>query len=164
VLETWDAESERKRDELLATGLPRRGNSASRDRFLSQFLARTTRGGDIYPGAICLYQLARFDGTALVLTEQGLAFSDLENPILDKRDAKTATTMAAAESEFLAKQIVEWVPAERDDMRVVLRGIESGKTTPSELTTAVRPEFSQAFLPHDKKRRRRSFLPVILLV
>ena len=34
LLEKWDADNERKRDELLSTGLPRRGNSASRDRFL----------------------------------------------------------------------------------------------------------------------------------
>jgi hypothetical protein len=60
---------------------------------------------------------------------------------LEKRDAKTATTLAPAESEFLARQIVEWVPAERDDMRVVLGAIESGKTTPSDLTKAIRAEF-----------------------
>jgi hypothetical protein len=43
VLENLDATAKRKRDELLSTGLPRRGNMASQDRFLSQFVARTTR-------------------------------------------------------------------------------------------------------------------------
>jgi hypothetical protein len=141
LLAKWDLESGRKRDELLSTGLPRRGNSASRDRFLSQFVARATRGGDIYPGAICIYQLAKFDDTALVLTEQGLAFSTLENPLLDQRDPKAPATLSLAESLFLIRQILECVPAERDDMQVVLRAIESGKTTPSDLTTAVQKKF-----------------------
>ena len=45
LLEKWDADNERKCDELLSTGLPRRGNSASRDRFLSQFLAGSPVAG-----------------------------------------------------------------------------------------------------------------------
>jgi hypothetical protein len=141
LLEKSDEENERKRDEQLATGLPRRGNSASRDRFLTQFLARATRGGDIYPGVICQYQLARFDDSILVLTMQGLAFSALENPIIDKRDTKPSATLAPAEAEFLAKQIMEWAPAERDDMRVVLQAVVDGKATPTDLTAAVRPKF-----------------------
>jgi hypothetical protein len=141
LLETWDAESERKRDELLATGLPRRGNAASKDRFLSQNLARVTRGGEIYPATICQYQLARFDDSVIALTEQGLAFAEIENPIVDKRDAKTAVTLAPEESEFLSRQILEWVPAERDDMRLVLRAVKGGKMKPSELTEALRAQF-----------------------
>ena len=112
-----------------------------RDRFLTQFLARATRGGDIYPGVICQYHLARFDDSMLVLTEQGLAFSALENPIIDKRDAKAAATLAPAEAEFLANQIMEWAPAEREDMRVVLHAVVGGKTTPTDLNAAVRPQF-----------------------
>jgi hypothetical protein len=89
LLERWDVETERKRDEMLATGLPRRGNSASRDRFLGQFLARVTRSGEIFPAAICQYQLARFDDSTLALTAQGLAFSSLVNPILDGSSAES---------------------------------------------------------------------------
>jgi hypothetical protein len=143
LLERWDSDSGRKRDELLATGLPRRGNSASRDRFLSQFLGRATRAGILYPGVICHYQLAFFIGPTLVLTEQGLAFSALENPILDKRDSKAAAALAPAESAFLARLILESVPAERDDMRVVLQAVVSGQASPTELTEAVRPKFPE---------------------
>ena len=143
LLERWDTENERKRDELLSTGLPRRGNSASRDRFLSQFLARVTRSGEIYPAAVCQYQLARFDDSAITLTDQGLAFSLLENPILDKRDKKAMSPLAEEESSFLVEQILEWVPAERDDMRVVLNAVGGGSKTPSELTGAIRGCFPQ---------------------
>jgi hypothetical protein len=141
LLEQWDTESGRKRDELVATGLPRRGNTASKDRFLSQNIARVTRGGGVYPATICQYQFARFDDAVIALTEQGLAFAQLENPILDKRDAKSAVTLAAEESDFLALHILAWVPAERGDMRVVLQAVKEGKTTPTELTTALRLKF-----------------------
>jgi hypothetical protein len=145
LLERWDIEKGRKRDELLSTGLPRKGNSASRDRFLSQFVARVTRGGEIYPGAICQYHLARFRNSTLLLTDRGMAFSALKNPILDEQNAKTACTLAPAESEFLTRQILEWVPAEREDMRVVLQAVLAGKVTPTDLTEAVRSHFPAAW-------------------
>jgi hypothetical protein len=141
LLEKWDTENERKRDELVATGLPRRGNSASRDRFLTQFLARVTRGGEIYPAVICQYQLARFEDSAIALTEQGLAFSDLENPIIDKQDQKATATLALVESEFLVQHVLNWVPAEREDMRIVLQAVLAGNKTPSELTETIRGRF-----------------------
>lgn len=141
LLEKWDMESGRKRDELLATGLPRRGNSASRDRFLSQFVARLTRGGDIYPGAICLYQLAKFEESTLVLTEQGLGFAQIDSPVLDAKNKKTPTALSEDETNYLVQQVLSWVPTERDDMRIVLKAVQEGRTTPSELTAAVQSEF-----------------------
>lgn len=141
LLEQWDSDSERKRDELLATGLPRRGNTASKDRFLSQNIARVTRGGEVYPATICQYHLARFDDAVLALTEQGVAFAQIENPIVDKRDAKTTATLTDQESDFLACHIRAWVPAERDDMRIVLQAVKDGKKTPTDLTTALRARF-----------------------
>jgi hypothetical protein len=141
LLEQWDAYSERKRDELLATGLPRRGNTASKDRFLSQNIARVTRGGEVYPATICQYQLARFDDAVIALTEQGVAFAQIGNPIVDKRDAKTTVTLTDQESDFLARHIRVWVPAERDDMRIVLQAVKEGKKTPTDLTTALRGKF-----------------------
>lgn len=55
ALEALDVAAGRKREDVLATGLPRAGNVASMERFLSQYLARTTRAGDIYPGAVSHY-------------------------------------------------------------------------------------------------------------
>ncbi len=66
ILADWDLEFERKRDELLSTALPRRGNSASRDRFLSQFLARVTRNRDVFPATVCQYQLASFEDSVII--------------------------------------------------------------------------------------------------
>jgi hypothetical protein len=141
LLEGWDGEIERKRDEMLATGLPRRGNSASRDRFLGQFLARVTRSGEVFPAAICQYKLARFDDSSLALTDQGIKFSLLKNAILDKRNKKVTATLGAEEAAFLVSQILEWVPAEREDMRAAPTAISAGGKTPTDLTEAIRGRF-----------------------
>lgn len=145
LLSKWDAAVGSKRDNQLATGLPRRGNSASRDRFLSQFLARITRAGDVYPGAICQYQLARFQGEHLALTHQGLQFALIKNPILESADASNLVALSLEETDFLVRQILDWVPRERDDMRIVLTAIAEGKVTPGALTDVVQAEFSRGW-------------------
>ena len=141
LLEKWDIRANRKRDDQLATGLPRQGNSASRDRFLSQFLARITRAGHVYPGAICQYQLARFQGEHLTLTHQGVQFALIKNPIFETADAGNAGALSQEEIEFLSNQILEWVPQERNDMRFVLQAIAAEKITPTELTKALQSKF-----------------------
>jgi hypothetical protein len=141
LLERWDNEAGRKRDDQLATGLPRRGNSSSRDRFLSQFVARVTRAGEIYPGAICQYGFAQFEGSAIVLSEQGLAFAEIDNPILDAKDSKSPAALSSAEADFLVHQVLTWVPSERDDMQNILVAVKEGKVTPPELISAVQSKF-----------------------
>lgn len=141
LLEKWDAAGGRKRLDQLATGLPRRGNSASQDRFLSQFLARITRAGQVYPGAICQYQLARFQDQRIVLTQQGLAFAQFQNPILDTADAAVWDSLTPEESGFLLRQVVEWVPREREDMHIVLSAVADGKVTPTDLIQGVQARF-----------------------
>jgi hypothetical protein len=141
LMEQWDKQANRKRDEQLSTGLPRRGNSSSRDRFLSQFVARVTRGGEIYPGAICQYELAKFVDSAIVLTEPGLAFAQIDSPILDAKDKKTPTPLSENETDFLVRHVLSRVPSERNDMKIILTAVQEGKTTPSDLTTTVRSKF-----------------------
>ncbi|HEV3256669.1 MAG TPA: hypothetical protein VG013_07320 [Gemmataceae bacterium] len=140
LLGQWDNNASRKRDEHLSTGLPWR-LSSSRDRFLSQFVARVTRTGEIYPGAICQYELATFQDSAIALTEQGLAFAQIDSPILDAKDNKTPTALSSDETNFLVRQVVGWVPSEYDDMKIILMAVRDGKTTPSDLTTAVQSKF-----------------------
>jgi hypothetical protein len=137
LLKKRDAVAGRKRDEQLSTGLPRRGNSASRDRFLSQFLARLTRTGGTYPGAICQYQLARFIDTRLALTHQGVTFATLQNRVLDSADESVTDALSQEEADFLVKQILDWAHGERDDMRIVLSAVLEGNITPAQLVQSV---------------------------
>jgi hypothetical protein len=141
VLEQWDLAAGRTRDEILATGLPRRGNSSSRDRFLSQYLARVTRGGEVQSGAICHYALAACGPETVALTAAGLEFARLQNPILDLRDPDSTATLSAGESGFLCRQIKERVAGERQDMTPVLEAVAAGQATPSAVAAAVRGRF-----------------------
>lgn len=141
ALEALDNAAGRKREDVLATGLPRAGNVASMDRFLSQYLARTTRAGDIYPGAVSHYALAVFDADVPMLTDRGLEFARLPNPILEAESSELGEAMSAHERDFLARQIVQYVPLERRDFAVVARAITAGATTPDDLMSAVRESF-----------------------
>ena len=144
LLEKWDLEHDRKRDEQLATGLPKRGNSASRDRFVSQLVARVTRAGEAYPGALFSYQLTGFDGDGRVaLTEDGLAFAALANPVLDVGNSQVRTTLSDEEVLFLTDLILRRVFVERQDMSVVLRGIADGHSTPTELSKSIRTQLKE---------------------
>jgi hypothetical protein len=141
LLKRWDDAASRKRDDQVATGLPRRGNSASRDRFLSQFLARVTRGGQAQAGAACHYLLTAFQGERLALTHQGVAFAQIKNSVLDTADVATSEAMSQEEADFLCRQVLDWVPRERDDMRIVLSAIVDGNATPGDLVRSVQAKF-----------------------
>jgi hypothetical protein len=143
ALEEIDAAAGRKRDELLSTGLPRRGNIASQDRFLSQFLARTTRSAEIYPGAICQYALADFDGDRLTLTERGYELASLRNPVIDDDISTAAGTLSDDERSFLNNQVLTYMPGELLDVRLVLSAVLAGKITPDDLLGAVRPQLPE---------------------
>jgi len=138
ILEAIDLAAGRKRDELLATGLPRRGNPASRDRFLSQYIARVTRAAEIYPGAICQYSLAAFQGERLALTEAGLEFARVRNPLLDEGIAELKATLTEDERAFLRNHIRVNVTGEFHDLQLIVNAVINGKDTPDSLLKATR--------------------------
>ncbi|MHC4661119.1 MAG: hypothetical protein ACYS8W_05465 [Planctomycetota bacterium] len=147
ALEEVDIAQGRKRDQQLATGLPRRGNIASRDRFISQYIARVTRRGDIYPGAICQYAFAVFDADRLALTDKGIKLARLQNPILDGDLTTSDAALLAEEKVFYINQVVDFVPGELNDFRLVLSAIASGKTEPSRLSDSIKDNFSEEWSP-----------------
>lgn len=144
LLEQQDIAKERKRDECLATGLPRRANGPSKDRFVSQFIARVTRGGHVFPGAVCQYKLASIQGQNLVLAPQGVNFAILENPILDATFSASDTALNEEEIKFLVHHVAASVPQEQADIQAVLTAIGTGASTPQPLISALR-----SYLPQD---------------
>jgi hypothetical protein len=141
LLELQDISKARKRDDCRATGLPRQGNAPSKDRFLGQFVARVTRSGHVFPGAVCQYGLATISVEALGLSSAGMIFAQIENPILDGRLDASEAGMSNEETQFLLRHIKETVPQEQADIDAILRAIASGSSTPTSLTQAVRPFF-----------------------
>jgi hypothetical protein len=138
-LEKRDAQSGHKRDEMLGTGLPRKGNLQSSDRYLAQFIARVTRSSAVYPGAISDYGLACVSGEKVILTRPGVELALLENPILDADSA--TVTLGADERNFLLHHISEHVSSEKQDFNVVLQQIAGGNSSPSRLMSSARSYF-----------------------
>jgi len=138
ALEKADMSKSRKREDMLATGLPRRGNLQSRDRFLSQFVARITRAGRIYPGALFHYGFACFREEKLVLTKAGVDFSKLENPIMDEPFGSAGLALSNSERAFFLRQIAGYAETEWREFKAVLSAIRSGSSAPDSLLASVR--------------------------
>lgn len=134
-LDDFDTRTERKRDELLATGLPRTGNDASWDRFVTQFVARKTRDGNIYAGAVCQYPLAAIEDGRLALTDLGIEFAEIRNPIID--GGPFDSTLTDEERVFFIGRVVPRVPSELEDFKTTIAAVKAGKASPGELTTAL---------------------------
>lgn len=139
LLEKRDTEAGRKRDEMLGTGLPRKGNLQSSDRYLTQFIARLTRSNMLYPGAISDYGLACVSREKVMLTASGVNLALLQNPILDGDNA--TSTLSEEERSFLLQHISDHVPSEKNDFRAVLEAIKDGSSTPTRLMNAARSHF-----------------------
>ena len=143
ALEKADAQNGRKREEMMGTGLPRKGNLQSSDRFLSQFVSRITRMGRVYPGVIGQYGLANVSSESLRLTKWGLELASMENPVFDRNLSAASRTLSEDERAFLLRQIWEKVPAEKQDFTAVLRKISEGAVRPESLMSGTRPEFPE---------------------
>lgn len=138
LLEQEDIAKGRKRDECLATGLPRRANSPSKDRFLSQFVARITRSGHIFPGAVCQYKLGAIQDQTLALSKMGIDFALIGSPILDGFLNSASAALHGEEIRFLLHHIKECVSQEQADIETVLSAIKTGSSTPQSLMTTLR--------------------------
>jgi hypothetical protein len=132
-----DTRAKRVRDDQLATSLPKVGNLASKDRYLSHFLARITRAGRVYPGAIFQYGLAEPVDDRVVLTTAGFNFAALPNPILDESIDAASSSLSDQEKSLLQQQIIGFVPTECRDFSNVLLAVLDGHDTPSSLAAVV---------------------------
>jgi hypothetical protein len=140
-LERLDHKLKRSRDEAHATGLPRVGNLASCDRFISQFVARVTRANQVYPGAIFQFQLAGLGGREVQLTERGRELALMPNPILESGTETACETLSEQERAFLLRHVMESVPTESNELMIVLRAIRDGHKTPNGLRSYIRNHF-----------------------
>jgi hypothetical protein len=133
ALADYDRTLNRRRDEQLATSLPQMGNPKSRDRFLTQFVVRTTESGEAHGGAIVQFALAAIKNGQLVLSHEGQQLSRLPNPIIDHSGNGFAESLTEHERALLLKQVRQYMPAELENLRGVLRTVSDGSCSPDEL-------------------------------
>lgn len=140
--------SGRKRGDKLFTGLPvKRSGDKSRLRFKSHFVG-TLSGDKIngMPGTLGLIHISRGnDGKNYVsITERGLSFAGLPNPIIDKKHYNS--TLSEEERVFLVAEIRSRLPDEYEAMRAVLKLIDEGKVDTKVLLSELEktyPDLSQ---------------------
>lgn len=120
----------------LAAGLPsgERDWRKSSERFFSQYVGRVRSDGtlDGFLAALGFATLHQKDKKLLIgLTNSGIEFSSLPNPILD--DGDIIQPLSNEEVSFLIAHIAHQMPGESDQVREIVQSISQGIDTPKEL-------------------------------
>ncbi len=134
-----------KRGDTWSVALPIEADS--RFRFMNQFVGYVTKAGLIYgmPGVLGWTNFLRAD--RISITEPGLRFASLENPILDA--AQFQRTLSDDEREFYLSHVRSWLPKEYQMMKQASAYIRSGENTFASIKDRVRAlnrEWSDAVL------------------
>jgi hypothetical protein len=130
----------RKRGTIISAALPiGRDQEKAKARFKNQFvgfLARSRVEGAA--PTLKFLGIMRNDKNVVQvgITDLGLRFASLSNPIIDRDDYSTA--FSPEEIEFLLDHIASEVPAEAKLVQLVLDGVKRGVDTPEELNDLVR--------------------------
>jgi hypothetical protein len=138
ALATRDVITKRRREEQLATSLPRVDNPKSTERFLTQFVARQTDAGEIHPAGIVQFALACIKNGQLVLSREGQELSRIQNPLIDGDGDSVEDALTVEERRLFLHQIKNYMPGEATHLRAVLQAVSSGSTSPPQLIDALR--------------------------
>jgi Arc/MetJ-type ribon-helix-helix transcriptional regulator len=133
-----DEDRDRPRGEKLSAALPT-GDSIERslDGFKTHFVGQIDSDGDL-TGALPTLRFVevRPDPRAFGLTDAGVEFASIENPILDG-GLQSEESLSEAEYRFYVDHVAEEHPAEYDAMRAVVEAVESGVDRPDSLSERV---------------------------
>lgn len=136
-------QQEPKRDRStpsLAVAWPnrKRHEEASRARFVAQYVGRIDKSGVLHGlGRDLGFLGLREDGCTIALTKSAVAFSEMENPVIDGFSPSVA--FSDEERLFLATHIAQDLPAEAAHMRHVLEILGKNGGRPSWLDEKLRP-------------------------
>jgi Arc/MetJ-type ribon-helix-helix transcriptional regulator len=139
-LRQLDARSGASREDALATAFPDTGEDSDRSRlrYANQFIANITSQSQL-SGLLADLKLINHQRTKeplLLLTEPGLRFAKLSNPILDepmRSNGMPRPRFSEDEIGFLLKHIREYVPVEDYAFRTILGALRDGVNTPESL-------------------------------
>lgn len=150
-LADFDRRHQIGREDALATAFPRSGPNAEkgRYRYANQFVGSVNSHGKL-SGLLYEYRLAGLvtgDGMRLLLTEQGMNFAKLSNPILDGWQTDLIQKFTPEEVAFLLDHIRAFVPKEEFAFRTLLKAIDGGADTPEKLNEAL-----YTLAPNDSNR------------
>lgn len=147
-LERDDDRNSRKRGEKFSAGFPTgEDEEKSLDRFQSHFVATLDTGGNI-SGAPAVLRYVNVDPESreIGLTDAGIEFAALENPLLDGQ-LDASTPLSTDEQSAYLNHVKTIIPAEYEAMQHAAEAIATGTDRPTSLTEAVAeldPDWSNA--------------------
>lgn len=150
LLEREDERLGRRRSQRLSVGFPIGKPSKSLQRYTSQFLGyRQPTSGHVV-GALPTLGFAvisdeRDGGYSIGITQAGLEFGLLRNPVLD--DGEKLKSMSKQEALYYVRHVREYSPGEADALRTVLAVIDEGDDQAETMDAYVSdlfPEWSEA--------------------
>ncbi len=152
VLRRSDLNFKRSRDESIALAFPSSepsNSDKSRLRYASQFVGSVSREGRM-TGLLIDLKLVNIDRhkpPRIRLTEPGLRFAELPNPILDAEAAIQQERFSPEEIDFMLHHIQDHLPVEQFAFSATLAAITDGSNTPEMLDSALKK-----FLPDRKDK------------
>lgn len=146
-IEREEKDTGRKRGEIISAGLPiGRAQDKAKLRFQNHFIGYLSRRNDdsgSKPRVGGAAPTLRFldikkDDRSIVagLTELGLKFASMPNPVIESHDY--STPFSAQEIDFLLDHIATQLPAEAKLIHLVLSCIKKGTASPNDLNAEVR--------------------------
>ncbi len=104
-------------------------------RYVSQFVGAINKVGEL-GGMLHAYKflvLEEGNSRHVLLTDKGLEFAAMENPVLDESQREPNQKFSGEEVQFLLGHIRDFVPEEAFAFKTLLRLIMSGKNTPERI-------------------------------
>lgn len=132
-----DAEHVRKREAALATALPRYSEEKSQLRFVNNFLGTITPTGIFYPGGCFFFGFTALNQDNRVgLTEAGLEFCKLHNPVVDDAPDLANSTLSESEKSWLRTH-ARGLPGESRAFQVLTDALGQDVLSPTEFASRV---------------------------
>ena len=150
LLRRYDEETGTDRDNSLGVAFPKAGDTLPKSllRYATQFVCSVSSSGQLsgLPYALKFLNTAGVRGQMVGLTEPGLAFAQMWNPVLDGAEDTWKKRFSDDEVIFLLEHIAQWVPAEASAYltlgRLVLEGFNAPSAIDGALTEIVRKSTS----------------------
>lgn len=134
-----DKMEERGRGEKLSAALPI-GEDAqkSKKRFKSQFVGYTEQNGDLTGATpnLAFVNITPDSRDVIGVTEPGLEFAELWNPLLDD-GVGADQPFSQDEMSFYLQHVQEWLPDEYDAMQFTVEAILNGDDRPDSLSSRI---------------------------
>lgn len=135
-IKQYDEKKSRGRGEKISSGLPTGDNpEKSMERFKAHFIGKSDRNNNISgaPPNLLFVDISDEDVSRIGITDAGLTFAELYNPLLD--DGPDADdSLSAEEREFYMDHVRANLSAEYEAMTETARAISEGNNRPSSLS------------------------------